>query len=68
MESGKFLNAKRNKEVVSASEVLIPLESGKFLNKVIEMTKAATIGLNPFGVREVSKPRWAPWASVDCLS
>ena len=55
MESGKFLNAKRNKEVVSASEVLIPLESGKFLNiKALEaITKA--ICLNPFGVREVSK-------------
>ena len=35
--------------------VLIPLESGKFLN-LIGADMVTSIGLNPFGVREVSKP------------
>ena len=39
---------------MNLNEVLIPLESGKFLN-VCSICSGCSIGLNPFGVREVSK-------------
>ena len=37
-------------------KVLIPLESGKFLNLASQRAASDAISLNPFGVREVSKP------------
>ena len=37
-------------------KVLIPLESGKFLNQAPSCRRNQTVSLNPFGVREVSKP------------
>ena len=44
---------------MNLNEVLIPLESGKFLN-VCSICSGCSIGLNPFGVREVSKPMRKP--------
>ena len=54
MESGKFLNKVLVAKVGNVG-VLIPLESGKFLNEDIEIHSIASVSLNPFGVREVSK-------------
>ena len=54
MESGKFLNVDQCRGAFGTA-VLIPLESGKFLNTMHWQTCKVALGLNPFGVREVSK-------------
>ena len=46
--------------IQSITNVLIPLESGKFLNTKAPVQESTDFSLNPFGVREVSKHGYTP--------